>query len=83
MKNKLTLEDVESVIREESYTKLGSKTTVCLMILRNGFEITGTSACVDPSTFNEEIGNKVARENCIQLIWQLEGYLLQEKLATS
>ncbi|ENM1631569.1 hypothetical protein AB6T03_004545, partial [Salmonella enterica] len=50
-------------------------------ILRNGFTVTGESACVSPKNFDAEIGRKAARQKAIDKIWMLEGYLLKEKLA--
>ena len=50
-------------------------------VLRNGFTVTGESACASPENFNAEIGRKIARENAKQKIWALEGYLLKQKLS--
>lgn len=55
--------------------------TFCVLVLRNGFTVTGESACASPENFDPEIGQKVARENAINKIWMLEGYLLKEKLS--
>lgn len=54
--------------------------TFCVLVLKNGFTVTGESACVSPENFNAEIGQKVAYENAREKIWQLEGYLLKQKL---
>ncbi|KHF78430.1 MULTISPECIES: Gp49 family protein [unclassified Acinetobacter] len=54
--------------------------TFCVIILKNGFTVTGESACASPENFNAEIGRKVAYENARNKIWALEGYLLKEKL---
>ncbi|MGL5280813.1 MAG: Gp49 family protein [Plesiomonas shigelloides] len=54
--------------------------TVCCMTLENGFTVTGESACASPENFNAEIGQKIARENARDKIWQLEGYLLKQRL---
>ena len=54
--------------------------TFCVLVLENGFTVTGESACASPENFNEEIGKKIAYENARNKIWQLEGYLLKEKL---
>ena len=35
---------------------------------------------VSKENFNQEIGNKIARQNAREKIWELEGYLLKEKL---
>lgn len=54
--------------------------TFCVLTLRNGFTVTGESACASPENFNAEIGRRVARENAVAKIWPLMGYALKEKL---
>lgn len=54
--------------------------TFCVLVLKNGFTVTGESACASPENFDPEIGRKIARENAVNKIWMLEGYLLKEKL---
>ena len=55
--------------------------TFCVLVLRNGFTVTGESACASPANFNAEIGRKVARANAVQKVWPLMGYELRSKLA--
>lgn len=55
--------------------------TFCVLVLRNGFTVTGESACASPENFNAEIGRKVARDNAVQKILPLMGYELRSKLA--
>ncbi len=55
--------------------------TFCVLVLRNGFTVTGESACASPENFDAEIGQKVARANAVQKIWPLMGYELRSKLA--
>jgi hypothetical protein len=55
--------------------------TFCVLVLRNGFTVTGESACASPENFNREIGCKIARQNAVQKIWPLMGYALKERLA--
>lgn len=54
--------------------------TFCVLVLENGFTVTGESACASPENFNEEIGRKIAYENAIDKVWLLEGYLLKQNL---
>jgi hypothetical protein len=54
--------------------------TFCVLVLRNGFTVTGESACASPENFDAEIGRKIARQNAMQKIWPLEGYLLKQRL---
>jgi len=55
--------------------------TFCVLVLKNGFTVTGESACASPENFNAEIGKKIARENAVNKIWPLMGYELRSKLA--
>nr|WP_186177954.1 Gp49 family protein [Burkholderia gladioli] len=54
--------------------------TFCVLVLRNGFTVTGESACASPENFDAEIGRKIARQNAVAKIWRLEGYLLKQRL---
>lgn len=55
--------------------------TFCVLVLRNGFTVTGESACVSPENFDAEWGRKIARANAINKVWPLMGYALKERLA--
>lgn len=55
--------------------------TFSVLVLRNGFTVTGESACASPENFDAEVGRKIARQNAVQKIWPLMGYELRTKLA--
>lgn len=55
--------------------------TFCVLVLRNGFTVTGESACASPENFDAKIGRKIARQNAEQKIWPLMGYELRGRLA--
>ena len=55
--------------------------TFCVLVLRNGFTVTGESACASPENFDAEIGKKIARTNAVNKVWPLMGYELRSKLA--
>ena len=57
--------------------------TFCVLVLRNGFTVTGESACASPENFDAEVGRKIARQNAAQKIWPLMGYEPRTKLADS
>lgn len=57
--------------------------TFCVLVLRNGFTVTGESACASPENFDAELGRKIARQNAINKVWPLEGYLLRQRLSES
>ncbi|KPC32540.1 Uncharacterized protein ABJ99_4563 [Pseudomonas syringae pv. cilantro] len=56
--------------------------TFCVLRLKNGFTVTGESACASPENFDAEIGRKIARQNAEQKIWPLMGYELKQRLHT-
>ncbi len=77
---RLTPEDIDKAIKGYTYTNLPSgKCVVCEITLQNGYTVRGESACVSVANFDPEIGNEIAFKNARDKIWQLEGYLLQEK----
>lgn len=55
--------------------------TFCVLVLRNGFTVTGESACASPENFDAEAGRIAARRNAENKIWPLMGYELKCRLA--
>lgn len=54
--------------------------TFCVLVLRNGFTVTGESACASPENFDAELGRKIARAAAVNKVWPLMGYELKSKL---
>lgn len=81
--NRVTLESVQAKIEQVEYVNpvFAPQMTVAIVKCRNGFVVIGESASADPKNFNAELGRKFALENATRKIWQMEGYLLCEKLA--
>lgn len=75
--NKLRLEDLKSTISEIQFMTLGEKTVCCVITLKNGFEVVGTSAPVDKKNFDYQIGKKISYEKALDKLWEVEGYRLQ------
>jgi len=71
------------IIATQYYQFPGTTVTVCCLTLQNGYNTTGVSACISEDNFNADIGKKIARDNAIQDIWMLEGYLLKEQLSSA
>lgn len=71
----------ETITSEQYHIFPGTTMTVCALMLRNGYIVTGESAAASAANFDKEIGRKIARDNARNKIWALEGYLLREKLA--
>jgi len=57
--------------------------TFCVLVLQNGFTVTGESACASPENFNAEIGRRIARDNAVAKLWPLMGYELKCRLAAA
>jgi hypothetical protein len=85
--------DVEANIASEHYFTAGEATrignaprgpldllTICVLVLKNGFTVTGESACASPENFDADIGRLIARQNATQKIWPLMGYALKESI---
>lgn len=70
---------IEAKIASADYST-NETLTICVLTLVNGFKVVGTSACVDPRNFNEAKGREIARQKAKDQIWQLEGYLLQQRV---
>jgi hypothetical protein len=80
---RITPAGIVAAIVGETFTVLPSgKVMVCELTLRNGFTVRGESATVSKANFNNEIGQRISRENAQSKVWELEGYLLQERLFT-
>ena len=91
---RVTRPGIESLIRAEDYftaaqgvdASLGNVRpehellTVCVLVLENGFTVLGSSACASPENFNAAIGRKLAREDAIDQVWMVEGYLLKQRM---
>lgn len=54
--------------------------TFCVLKLKNGFTVTGESACASPENFDAGIGRKRSRQNAEEKIWPLMGYSLKQRL---
>lgn len=54
--------------------------TFCVLVLKNGFTVTGESACASPANFDAEIGRKIARQNAVNKIWPLLGFSLRDAI---
>lgn len=90
---RITPDDVKANIASEHYftaaqaLRLGGTElhpldllTFCVLVLKNGFTVTGESACASPENFDAEIGRRIARDNTIAKIWPLMSYELRSRL---
>ena len=75
--NKIQEGDVLNFIKEGYSLRLGEKTTVVCDTTLTGFDTVGIAACVDPSTYNHDMGCGVARRDIKDKIWGHLGFVLQ------
>lgn len=68
---------VDDFIAETWTTTMGDKTTVVRAMLRNGFEIVESSACVSAENYDENIGREICLRKIKDKVWFLLGFLLQ------
>lgn len=94
---RVTLDDIEEQIAEELYFTAADGIigkggqvahnsparllTFCVLVLRNGFTVTGEAACVSAENFDEKMGRQIARQKAIDNAWPLLGFRLRDKLA--
>lgn len=72
---------IDSVINEILYHRVpNTTTTICSLILTNGFVVNGESASASLLNFDADLGKKIAFNNARDKIWSLLGYELKEKL---
>jgi hypothetical protein len=75
---KVTKDAMEARIVDTAFIRIGATVTVCSLTLDNGYSVRGESACVDAVNYNQEIGEKLARDQAFAKLWPLFGFLLSE-----
>ena len=68
---------VDDFIVSREVITMGDKCTVVRAILRNGFEIVESSACVSPENYDEQMGAEICMDKIKDKVWFLLGFLLQ------
>lgn len=83
--NKVTKEHLNSLVADSDveYAVFGNKLTVAVITLPTNFKVTGEASCVDANNFDKELGENYALENAVEKLWELEGYLLANKIHSS
>lgn len=77
---RVTLEYLESQIVKKEFIQR-DLLTICVLTLKNGFMVTGQSACAVPANFNLDIGQRLAEKQAVGQIWPLLGYELKSMVA--
>ena len=68
---------VDDFIAHYEIRTMGDKCTVVRAVLRNGFEIVESSACVSAENYDEAMGAEICLDKIKDKIWFLLGFLLQ------
>ena len=81
--NRVTLESLYDKIATVEYynPEAVPHMTIAIVVLKNGFVVTGESAPADPENFDLELGKELAHKAAVVKIWPLEGYVLRERLS--
>lgn len=89
---RVTLDDIKNAIAGEYFTTADKafdgcpimdpmKTlTICVLVLKNGFTVLGSSAPASPGNFDAAMGQKIAKEDAMQQVWPLMGFALRDRL---
>lgn len=77
---RVTREKLLELVGETLFFNPRASLTICVLTMRNGFEIVGKSACASPENFDAELGRRIAFDNAIDQAWALEGYLLRQSI---
>lgn len=79
---RVTKEYMEAKIYNVDYLNSGM-TTICIITMSNGFKVIGHSTPASSENFDADVGRAYAYDNAFRQLWQLEGYLLREKLSAN
>lgn len=80
---RVTEQSIKARIADVEYVLTSKLLTIAIITMDNGFMVTGVSAAADTRNFDADIGQRYAFDNAFKQLWQLEGYLLREKLNSS
>jgi len=82
MKNKVTQEQIDSIIKnsEIDVKTVFDKVTVVTCKLPSGFVLVESSGAVDKSNYDKDIGKQICMDNIEPKIWELEGYYLAKQM---
>lgn len=77
---RVTEASIKAKIASVDYIVRDDLLTICIIKMTNGFMVHGVSAPASPTNFDADVGKRYAYDNAFKQLWQLEGYLLRERL---
>lgn len=76
---KITNEYIKSRVAETHYSILpDGRTTVCSIVLVNGYTVTGSSSCLDRANFSVDLGRNYSFQKAFEKIFEVEAFLAME-----
>ena len=73
-----------TIVSEQYHVFEDTTVTVCCLNLINGAKVIGYNyGSIDPTQQNWELGKATARAMAVEKVWELEGYLLRQRLFSS
>lgn len=76
---RVTEQSIKQKIKSVEYIR-PNHLTICIITMQNGFMSVGKSAPASVDNYDQAVGERYAFEDAFKPLWQLEGYLLREKL---
>ncbi len=81
MKKYLLPSDIDAVIVNEKYEHPAAGITICVLTLKNGARVIGVNyGAIDPERQDWTMGRNNSRAQAVEKVWELEGYLLRQRL---
>lgn len=76
---RVTAEAMKDAILGVDYLSHGL-TTVCIIVLHNGFKFVGHSTPADARNYDADIGKSYAYDNAFRQMWSHFGFMLRDRL---
>ena len=70
---------LEELIVGEECEQFDEKCIVCILTLKNGYKVSGTYTHTGDGFLDNAMGEKIARQQAVDKIYELEAYLEQQK----
>jgi len=71
-------EFVDEHLQNVYFVRVSMKVVICVLIMKNGFTITGEAGVIDPTKFDAAIGARFALRDAVRKAGQVVGFLNQQ-----
>lgn len=76
---RVTEESIKARITDVTYYRFDTL-TICIITMANGFKSMGKSVPASKANFDAAVGERYAYDDAFKPLWQLEAYLLLERM---